>query len=34
MLITGEKFPDPTTDDSILRLKKNKEFWAFIESLK
>jgi hypothetical protein len=33
-VIPGEKFPDPTQDDSFLKLKKNKEFWAFIQSLK
>jgi hypothetical protein len=26
--------PDPTTDDSIAKLKKDKEFWAFVETLK
>ncbi|HXC97386.1 MAG TPA: hypothetical protein VNU92_16915 [Edaphobacter sp.] len=33
-LIPGEKLPDPTKDDSILKLRKNKEFWAFVEALK
>jgi hypothetical protein len=25
--------PAPAKDDSILKLKKNKEFWAFVTSL-
>jgi tetratricopeptide (TPR) repeat protein len=29
----GEHLPDPATDDSILKLKKNKEFWAFVQTL-
>jgi tetratricopeptide (TPR) repeat protein len=33
-VISGEKLPDPTQDDSILKLKKNKEFWAFVQTLK
>lgn len=33
-VIPGEKFPDPVTDDSFLRLKKNKEFWSYVTSLK
>lgn len=32
--LPGEHMPDPTTDDSILKLKKDKEFWAFIQTLK
>jgi len=32
--LPGEHLPDPTTDDSILKLKKNKEFWAYVQSLK
>ncbi len=31
--ITGEKLPDPATDDSILKLKGDKVFWAFVQSL-
>ena len=31
--IKGEKLPDPTKDDSILKLKKDKAFWAFVQSL-
>jgi hypothetical protein len=33
-VVSGEKLPDPTQDDSILKLKKNKEFWAFVQTLK
>lgn len=32
--LQGEKLPDPTQDDSILKLKKDKEFWAFVQTLK
>jgi hypothetical protein len=32
--IPGEKLPDPTQDDSILKLKKNREFWEFVQNLK
>jgi tetratricopeptide (TPR) repeat protein len=32
--IPGERIPDPTKDDSILKLKNNKEFWAFVQTLK
>jgi tetratricopeptide (TPR) repeat protein len=32
--IKGEVMPDPTKDDSILKLKKDKTFWAFVETLK
>ena len=32
-VIKGELMPDPTADDSILKLKKNKAFWAFVQSL-
>jgi len=31
--IKGETMPDPTKDDSILKLKKDKAFWAFVGSL-
>jgi tetratricopeptide (TPR) repeat protein len=31
--IKGEKLPDPSKDDSILKLKNNKAFWAFVQSL-
>lgn len=32
-VLKGESMPDPTKDDSILKLKSNTEFWAFVESL-
>jgi hypothetical protein len=32
-VIKGESMPDPTKDDSILKLKKDKAFWAFVQSL-
>lgn len=32
-VIKGEAMPDPTKDDSILKLKKDKEFWAFVSTL-
>ncbi|MDR3797763.1 MAG: hypothetical protein P4K93_06400 [Terracidiphilus sp.] len=32
-VLRGEQMPDPTKDDSILKLKKNKEFWAFVQTL-
>jgi len=32
-VLKGEQMPDPTKDDSILKLKKNKEFWAFVVGL-
>jgi len=32
-VIQGESMPDPAKDDSILSLRKNKEFWAFVTSL-
>jgi tetratricopeptide (TPR) repeat protein len=31
--LPGEHLPDPTKDDSILKLKKDKSFWTFVESL-
>ena len=31
--IPGEKLPDPTKDDSILKLEKDKTFWAFVQML-
>jgi len=31
--IPGETMPDPSTDDSFIKLKSNKEFWAFVQSL-
>ena len=32
-LLKGESMPDPTKDDSILKLKKDKAFWAFVLTL-
>jgi tetratricopeptide (TPR) repeat protein len=31
--LPGESLPDPTRDDSILKLKSDKAFWSFVESL-
>jgi len=31
--LPGEHLPNPTTDDSFLKLKKDKAFWAFAQSL-
>jgi hypothetical protein len=33
-VIAGESMPDPTTDDSFLPYRKDKDFWAFLESLR
>jgi hypothetical protein len=33
-VIRGEKLPDPTTDDSFLPYRDNREFWSFLESLR
>ena len=32
--LPGQKLPDPTKDDSILKLKSDKNFWAFVQTLK
>lgn len=32
-IIKGESLPDPTKDQSILKLKTDKAFWAFVETL-
>jgi len=32
-VLRGESMPDPTKDDSILKLKGDAEFWAFVKSL-
>jgi hypothetical protein len=32
-VIKGESMPDPTKDDSLLKLKNDKEFWSFVENL-
>ncbi len=31
--LKGETLPDPTKDDSILKLKNDKDFWNFVQSL-
>jgi tetratricopeptide (TPR) repeat protein len=33
-VISGETMPDPKVDDSIQKLRKNKDFWAFVQTLK
>ena len=33
-IIPGESMPDPTTDDSFLPYRNNKEFWTFVEGLR
>jgi hypothetical protein len=33
-VLTGEKMPDPTRDDTFLPYKDNKDFWSFLESLR
>jgi tetratricopeptide (TPR) repeat protein len=32
--LQGEHLPDPSQDDSILKLKNDKDFWAFVRTLK
>lgn len=32
--LPGEHLPDPATDHSIIKLKKNKEFWAYVQTLR
>jgi hypothetical protein len=32
-VLKGESMPDPTKDDSILKLNKDKAFWAFVLTL-
>ncbi len=31
--LKGETLPDPAKDDSILKLKSDKDFWSFVQSL-
>jgi tetratricopeptide (TPR) repeat protein len=31
--LRGERMPDPAQDDSLLKLKDNATFWAFVQSL-
>ena len=33
-VIPGESMPNPATDDSILKLKADPAFWAFVQTLK
>ena len=33
-VISGENMPDPTTDDSFLPYKDNRDFWMLLEQLK
>jgi tetratricopeptide (TPR) repeat protein len=33
-VIQGESMPDPAKDDSILKLRNNKDFWTFVQTLK
>jgi hypothetical protein len=33
-VISGETMPDPTKDDSFLPYRNNKDFWAFLKSLR
>lgn len=33
-VIPGEQMPDPTTDDSFLPYRNNKDFWNFLERLR
>ncbi len=33
-LIKGENMPDPSKDDSLLKLKSNQAFWVYVQSLK
>ncbi len=32
-VLAGESMPDPTKDDSLVKLKENKEFWGFVKAL-
>jgi hypothetical protein len=32
--LPGEKMPDPTQDDSIQKLKNDKPFWTFVQTLR
>ena len=32
-VIPGETLPDPTKDDSLLKLKNDEAFWSFVENL-
>ena len=30
--LPGESMPDPTQDDSIMKLKPDRAFWSFVEN--
>jgi hypothetical protein len=32
-VIPGDKMPDPTTDSSLIKLKNDPAFWAYVQSL-
>jgi hypothetical protein len=32
-VLKGESMPVPSKDDSILKLKNDKAFWAFVQAL-
>ena len=32
-VLPGETLPDPSKDDSFLKLKSNQEFWSFVQTL-
>jgi hypothetical protein len=32
--LPGEHLPDPSQDDSIVKLKKDKDFWTFVQTLR
>jgi tetratricopeptide (TPR) repeat protein len=32
--LPGESFPDPSKDDSLIKLKSNSAFWTFVQSLR
>ena len=32
-VLPGERMPDPSKDDCILKLRKNKAFWEFVQKL-
>jgi hypothetical protein len=33
-VIPGEKMPDPTTDDSFVPYRNDKDFWTFLQSIR
>ncbi len=32
-MLKGEQMPDPAKDDSLLKLKQNQDFWAYVQTL-